>query len=92
VKVLDSLWAHKGDRRVGELLEARGCELAVPSGVLLPGLLAHRGGLLQAQGAALRKEEALVVEALGRALDAVSGRDARGFFDHCGHPLRGQLP
>jgi len=38
VKVLDSLWAHKGDRRVGELLEARGCELAVPSGVLLPGL------------------------------------------------------
>ncbi len=43
----------------------------------------------------LRKAEARTREALigamGRALDAVSARDAQGFFKHCGyHPL-GQL-
>jgi transposase len=38
-----------------------------------------------------RTKEALV-EAIGRALDAVSGRDVRGWFAHCGYPLRAHLP
>ena len=31
-----------------------------------------------------RTREALI-EAMGRALDAVMDRDARGFFGHCGY-------
>ncbi len=31
-----------------------------------------------------RTREALV-EAMSRALDAVTARDARGFFEHCGY-------
>jgi hypothetical protein len=38
--------------------------------------------LLRVVGA--RTKEALV-EAIGKALDAVSARDARGFFTHCGY-------
>ena len=37
----------------------------------------------------LRKAEARTreasVEAMGRAISAVSARDARGFFEHCGY-------
>jgi transposase len=46
--------------------------------------------------ALLRREKArtkgALVEAIGRALDAVTSEDARGWFGHCGYPLRGQLP
>ena len=38
-----------------------------------------------------RTREALV-GAIGWALGAVSGRDARGLFVHCGYPPRAQLP
>jgi hypothetical protein len=31
-----------------------------------------------------RTREALI-EAMGQALDAVTNRDARGFFEHCGY-------
>jgi hypothetical protein len=31
------------------------------------------------------------VEAVGQALDAVTARDARGFFEHCGYRASGQL-
>ncbi len=37
-----------------------------------------------------RTREALI-EAMGRALDAVSARDARGFFGHCGYSSVDQL-
>jgi len=30
-------------------------------------------------------------EAMGRALDALTARDARGFFDHRGYRVAGQL-
>ena len=70
-----------------------GVRAAVPA-ALLAGLLAHRGGLLEAQGAALRKAAArtreALVEAMGRALDAVTARDVRGWFAHCGYPLGAQ--
>ncbi len=39
--------------------------------------------------AAARTRDALV-EAIGRALDAVTARDARGWFTHCGYPLGAQ--
>jgi transposase len=38
---------------------------------------------------AARTKEALV-EAMGRALGAVSARDARGFFAHCGYRIPAQ--
>jgi hypothetical protein len=43
--------------------------------------------LLRRAGARIR--EALV-EAIGRALDAVTGRDVRGYFEHCGYRLPSQ--
>ena len=46
--------------------------------------------------ALLRREKArtkgALVEAIGRALDAVTSEDARGWFGHCGYPLQAQLP
>jgi transposase len=43
--------------------------------------------------AALRKFEArtreALVDAMGRALDVVTARDARGFFEHCGYGVAG---
>jgi transposase len=35
-----------------------------------------------------RTREALV-EAMGRALDAVTAREAHGFFEHCGYRVAG---
>jgi hypothetical protein len=43
----------------------------------------------------LRKAEArsreALIEAMGKALDAVTAQDARGFFAHCGYRASGQL-
>jgi hypothetical protein len=39
-------------------------------------------------GAAGARTHEAPVEAMGRALDAVSARDARGFFEHCGYRTR----
>lgn len=43
----------------------------------------------------LRKAEArtreALIEAMGAAISAVTAWDARGFFEHCGHRLAGQL-
>ena len=44
-------------------------------------------GILRKTGA--RSREALV-EAMGKALDAITSQDARGFFEHCGHRAPGQ--
>jgi hypothetical protein len=57
-------------------------------------LLADRGGLPEGQGApeegAAARTRGALVEATGRALDAVTSRDARGWFGHCGYPLDAQ--
>ena len=45
-----------------------------------------KGNLRKAEA---RSREALI-EAMDRALDAVSPRDARGFFEHCGYRSPGQ--
>ena len=91
VVVLDNLGAHKGER-VRELVEGRGCELLFlppysPDLNPIEKAFSKVKGLLRRAGA--RTREALI-EALGQALDAVTGRDARGFFEHCGYRLSAQ--
>jgi transposase len=36
------------------------------------------------------RTRAALIEAMGRALWAVTARDTRGFFDHCGYRTLGQ--
>ncbi|HZY56333.1 MAG TPA: IS630 family transposase [Rubrobacteraceae bacterium] len=86
VVVMDNLSAHKG-QRVRKLIEDRGCELLYlppysPDLNLIEEAFSKVKGLLRVIGA--RTKEALV-EAIGKALDAVGARDARGFFTRCGY-------
>ncbi len=92
VVVLDNLAAHKGER-VRELVEERGCEL-----LFLPPYSPDLNPIEEAFSkvkALVRKTEArtreALIEALGRALDTVTARDARGFFGHCGYRRAVQL-
>jgi transposase len=86
VVVMDNLSAHKGER-VRALVEERGAEL-----LYLPPYSADLNPIEEAFAKIknlLRKAEArtreALVEAMGQALSAVSARDARGFFEHCGY-------
>ena len=92
VVVMDNLGVHK-PRRVRALIESRGCEL-----LYLPAYSPDynpieetfskiKGFLRKAQA---RTRETLV-EAMGRALSAVSPQDAQGFFEHAGYRPVGQL-
>lgn len=86
IVVMDNLSAHKGER-VRELIEERGCELLyLPP--YSPDLNPIEEAFSKIKGL-LRKAEArtrdALVEAMGLALSAVSARDARGFFEHCGY-------
>ena len=90
--VLDNLSAHKGGR-VKEIVEARGCELVYlppysPDFNPIEQAFSKIKGLLRRAQA--RTREALI-EAMGWALDAVSVRDIRGFFAHCGYRMVDQL-
>jgi transposase len=92
VVVMDNLSSHKGGR-VKELIEERGCEL-----LYLPPYSPDFNPIEEAFAkvkALLRRFEArtreALVEAMGRALDALTARDARGFFEHCGYQVAGQL-
>jgi transposase len=86
--VLDNLSAHKGGK-VREIVEDAGCEV-----VYLPPYSPDLNPIEQAfskvkglvRKAEARTREALI-EAMGRALDAVTDRDARGFFGHCGYRM-----
>jgi transposase len=91
VVVLDNLGAHKGER-VRELIEERGCEpLFLPpySPDLNPieEAFSKVEGLLRRAGARTRKA---LVEAMGRALDAVTAGDTQAFFEHCGYRFSAQ--
>ncbi len=91
VVVMDNLSAHKGER-VRELVEGRGCEL-----LYLPPYSPHLNPIEGAfskvkelmRRAEARTREALL-EAMSKALGAVSARDARGFFEHSGYRAMGQ--
>ncbi len=92
IMVMDNLTAHKGER-VREFIEQRGRELFYPpsySPDLNPIEEAFSKIKVLLRKAEARTGEALV-EAIGWALSAVSGQDARGFFDHCEYRLQTQL-
>jgi transposase len=89
IVVMDNLQVHKM-RRVRELIEGRGCSL-----VFLPSYSPDFNPIEEAFSKVktlLRKAKArtfeALVEAIGRALWAVSEEDARGFFAHCGYGPR----
>ena len=86
VMVMDNLSSHKGER-VRQIIEQRGCELLYlptysPDFNPIEEAFAKLKALLRRAEA--RTREALM-EAMGRALDAVTASDARGFFDHRGY-------
>jgi transposase len=86
VVVMDNLSAHKGSR-IRQIIEEGGCEL-----IYLPPYSPDLNPIEEAFAklkALLRKVQArtreALVEAMGRALEAVTASDARGFFDHRGY-------
>ena len=92
IVVMDNLSAHKG-HRVRGLIEERGCELLyLPS--YSPDLNPIEEAFSKLKGI-LRKVEArsreALIEAMGRALEAITPQDAEGFFRHCGYRSPGQL-
>ena len=91
VVVMDNLGAHRG-HRVRKLVEGSGCSL-----LFLPPYSPDFSPIEEAFSkikALLRKAQArdrgALVDAIGRALSAVTAEDARGFFGHCGYPLAAQ--
>jgi len=91
VVVLDNLGAHRGGKVRG-LVEARGCSL-----LFMPPYSPDFSPIEEAFSkvkAILRKAAArdrgTLVDAIGLALSAVSKKDARGWFGHCGYPLGAQ--
>jgi transposase len=92
VVVMDNLSAHK-PKRIKELIEQRVCEL-----VYLPSYSPEYNPIEEAfskiknllRKAAARSKEALI-EAIAEALNAISAEDIRGYFQHAGYPLAGQL-
>ena len=91
VVVMDNLSAYKGGR-VRELVEGAGCELLYlppysPDMNPIEEAFSKVKGLMRRAEA--RTREALV-EAMGKALGAVSASDARGFFEHSGYRAMGQ--
>ena len=93
VVVMDNLSSHKGGR-VKELIEERGCKLVYlppysPDLNPIEEAFSKLKTLLRKAGA--RTREALI-EAKGRALEAVTAKDVRGFFEHRGYRAAAQLP
>jgi transposase len=92
VVVMDNLSAHKGSR-IRDLIEQRGCEL-----IYLPPYSPDFNPIEEAFAkikALLRKVEArtheVLIEAMGWALEMLTERDARNFFEHRGYRPLGQL-
>jgi transposase len=92
VIVMDNLSAHKGSR-VRKLIESKGCQL-----LYLPPYSPDFNPIEEAFAkikALLRKAEArsheMLIEAMGWALEMLTVRDARNFFEHRGYRALGQL-
>jgi transposase len=86
--VMDTLQVHKS-QRVKDLIEGAGAEVLFlppysPDFSLIEETFSKVKGILRQIGA--RTREALM-EATGQALDAVSWRDAVGWFRHCGYDV-----
>jgi transposase len=86
VVILDNLSAHKGEK-VKQLIESRAASV-----VFLPAYSPDFNPIEEAfskikailKRMAARGREALI-EAIGRALEAVTSQDAWGWFAHCGY-------
>jgi transposase len=92
IVVMDNLQVHKS-LKVRELIEGAGASvLFLPS--YSPDFSPIEGAFSKVKTivrkAQARTHEALI-EAIGDALDAVSRRDALGFFEHCGYHADGRL-
>jgi transposase len=90
--VMDNLSAHKGEH-IRELIEAKSCKrLYLPAYSPDLNLIEEAFSKIKdiLRKAEARSREALI-EVAGRALDAITSRGTRGFFEHCGYPLLGQL-
>ncbi len=91
VVVMDNLGAHRGDGVRG-LIEGRGCELLYlppysPDFSPIEGAFSKLKTLLRKSKA---RSRGALVEAIGRALSAITTEDAAGYFGHCGYPLDAQ--
>jgi transposase len=92
IVVMDNLSAHR-PKRIRELIEQHGCEL-----LYLPAYSPDYNPIEEAfakiknllRKAAARSEEVLV-EAIAAALSAITAEDIRGYFQHAGYRLAGQL-
>ncbi len=92
IVVMDNLSAHR-PKRIRELIEQHGCELLYlptysPDYNPIEEAFAKIKNLLRK--AATRSEEVLV-EAIAAALSAITAEDIRGYFQHAGYRLAGQL-
>jgi len=92
VVVMDNLQVHKS-KRVRELIEGAGAEVLFlppysPDFSPIEEAFSKVKSILRRVGA--RTREALM-EATGEALDAVSRRDAVGWFRHCGYDVAHHL-
>lgn len=86
IVVMDNLSVHKS-KRAARLIEDAGCELLFlppysPDMNPIEEAFSKVKGILRKAGA--RTREALV-EATGRALDAITPEDIRGFYTDCGY-------
>ena len=91
VVVMDNLAAHKGER-MQKLIKERGCELLYlppysPDLNPIEEAFSKVKARLRSTGA---RSRTALLEALATALSAVTSRDARGFFEHCGYRLSAQ--
>src|SRR5215212_4045322 len=88
VVVMDNLSAHKGEG-IKEMIEQRGCQLVYlpaysPDFNPIEEAFSKIKGLVRMAEARTRET---LVDAIGSALSAVTSRDARSFFEHCGYPM-----
>jgi transposase len=86
IVVMDNLGAHR-PKRVRELIEEAGCELLYlpaysPDYNPIEEAFSKVKNLLRKAGARSRRT---LIEAMGKALSAVSSDDALGFFEHAGY-------
>jgi transposase len=92
VVVMDNLSSHKGSE-VRELIEKKGCDLMClppysPDLNPIEEAFAKLKALLRRAGARTHKA---LIEAMGRALEAVTASDACDFFEHRGYRAKAHL-
>ncbi len=92
VVVMDNLTAHKGER-VRDLIEGRDCQLLYlppysPDFNPIEEAFAKLKGLVRRVEARSRE---VLIEAMCQALEALTARDARSFFEHRGYRTLDQL-